>query len=123
MERRNGCLLALLLACAVEASLVAGGIVLWIRHRDVGAEHPVPIVLEPGASTESAIDLDDERGTFFEVVVPERTVALRIELVSRETELQFQVARDGNEEDEWDSSRTTELGRADLTIGRFSDPP
>jgi S1-C subfamily serine protease len=83
-----------------------------------------PETLAPGSPRESSLDLETSHERLFAIAVPDRAVALRLELASHDTELVLQAARERpGEPDTWDTTRATDAGRAELTIGRFSDPP
>ena len=126
MERRNACLLAFFGAGTAALLLMGGAAVLWLTLRsDEAGDARSPLErLEPGAPRESSIDLARDHERTFVVEIPARTIALRLDLVSHETELLLQAARDDVDgEKGWDFSRPSESGQAELTISRFTDPP
>lgn len=127
MERRSACLLAFFGAAAAALLVVGASAILWLGFRagdEASAPQIRPEPLAPGTPRESSIDLALSHERIFVVLVPERTVALRLDLASRDTELLLQAAREEpGEEGVWDFARSTDAGRTELTIGRFSDPP
>jgi S1-C subfamily serine protease len=119
--------LGVLLVAALGAAFLAGAsaMALWIGGRRLLLSGPEPEVLAPGAPRSSALDLPRVRERTFTLDVPEHTVALRVKLVARGTELNLAARRGrriGGDEGA-DFSVSTDSGEATLSIGRFTDPP
>jgi hypothetical protein len=134
MESRSACLLALSGALVASLLVAAAGILFWSGARmdggaaaapeDTGTERAAePEVLAPGAPREGAIELASARQRDFVVEIPERAVALHLELISSETELLLQASPERpNGDESFEFARATESGFTSLTIGRFSSP-
>ena len=126
MSRRQALLAASLIVASggiFFVGLVAGG--AWVQGRRLFAAGPRPDRLEPGVQRSSSLDLPGVRARAFTIDVPEKAVAMRIQLTSVGTELNLSASRGegGEERGSADFSVATDSGEASLSIGRFTDPP